>query len=347
MISKIKTPKTTEEVKRRFFKPFFIAAKRQEKVYGQIREHAKGDFDFYLMTFLAGVIITLGLMIDSSVVIIGGMLIAPFVWPILALSLAISMGRSRLLQTSVFTILKATLIILVVSTILGLISPELVVQSEEFLSRTSPTLFELLIGLAAGFAGAFIMAYPKMGSAIAGVTIAAAVVPPIAVIGLSLAKGDFDLVGGAALLYLSNLIAIVFAATILFLISNFTARTEQAEEKRKSGFRWTMLFLVVIIIPLVLITKEAVLEVKQSKVIKNVVYSSLENVEILEMNSEEENGILTIDLTLTTMENITNNQIAAIEKILISNLKQIVILKVKVVPLIDIGKELLNNEGKF
>jgi uncharacterized hydrophobic protein (TIGR00271 family) len=332
-----------EEKLKNVFRPFFLDKKRQEKVYGQIKENAKPDLDFYTMTIFAGIIITLGIIIDSTAVVIGGMLIAPLVWPILALALGITMGRSRLLQSSMFTLLKSILVILIVSVLVGLIVPDLVIENNEYLSRTSPTLFELLIGLAAGFIGAFIIAYPKMGSAIAGVVVAAAIVPPIAIIGLSLAKGDFGAVGGASLLLISNLIAITFAAAILFLISNFRSRSEQAKEKRKSGFRWTMLLLVVIIIPLVLITKQTALEVKQITVVKDVISSSLDNVAISEIKVVEKDGMLTVTVALRSAEKITASQIEAVQNVLVKRLNQAVFMKVNIIPIVAPGQDLFES----
>ncbi|MBT5338820.1 TIGR00341 family protein [Candidatus Falkowbacteria bacterium] len=327
-------------LKRRFFKSFFIAGKRQIKVFEQINENAKGDFDFYVMTLFAGIIIALGIVIDSAAVVIGGMLLAPLVWPILGMALGVTMGRSHILRTSLMTILKSTLVIVIFSILVGLIAPEVVIESKEFLSRTQPTLLELLIALAAGFVGAFIIAYPKMGSAISGVVVAAAIVPPVATVGLSLARGEFDAAAGAFLLYLSNLIAITFAATILFLISNFSTSSAQAEEKRKSGFRWSLLLLIVIIVPLVLITKQTALTVKQSKAVKDVVVSSLQNVAVSSLKIDQKNDILVANLTVQAKEGITEDEVEAMENILTKRLKETVILNVTVVPTLEVGRKL-------
>ncbi len=339
--------KEVKVLKKRIFGSFFATQKRQKKVYEQIKERAAGDFDFYIMSLFAGIIITLGIIIDSAAVVIGGMLIAPLVWPILAMALGVCMGRPRLLQTALGTILKSTLVILLVAILLGLIVPDLVIENKEFLQRTSPTLFELLIGLAAGFVGAFIIAYPKIGSAIAGVVMAAAIVPPIATIGLSIGRGDFDAAAGALLLFLSNLIAITFAATILFLISNFSPTSEIGHEKSKSGFRWSLLFLVIIFIPLILTTKQTAEAVKNNKIIKGVVQSSLEQVSVSELQISEQNGILTASLTLNANESITKDQISAMENILLKQLGKPVILKIKILPVVEAGDDVFSKWKKI
>jgi len=224
----------------KYMDPFHIDKKRQEKVYGEIRENAKGDFDFFVLTIFSGIIITLGLVVNSSAVVIGGMLLAPLVWPILSLSMAIIKGRSRLIQDSVFTLLRSTALIFVIALFLGLMSPDYALQGSEFLSRTSPTIFELFIALAAGFVGAFVITYPKIGAAIAGVVIAAAIVPPIAVMGISVSHGNLGMAGGAFILFMSNLIAVTFSSSLLFLAARFKGpSSEKGQERRKNNIRWT------------------------------------------------------------------------------------------------------------
>lgn len=321
-----------------FLKFFRQNPKRQDKVYEQIKNNAKCDFDFYVLTIFAGIIITLGILINSTAVVIGGMLIAPLVWPIMAMSVGIAMGRPALLQKSLFALLKSILIIIVVAIAFGFIVPELVLENNELLERTSPTIMELLVGLAAGFIGAFIIAYPKLGSAIAGVVVAAAIVPPVSIVGISLARGDLNSATGSFLLFLSNLIAILFSAVILFLISNFSTRSQRAEEARVSGFRWTMVLLLIIVIPLFFITKQTAFEIKTYKVTKDVVESILENSFVSDIKTQKKNEILTIWLTMHYKENISATQIQALESIISKRLNETIILKIQVIPILDAGK---------
>lgn len=321
-----------------FLRFFRQNLKRQEKVYEQIKNNAKSDFGFYILTIFASIIIALGILINSTPVVIGGMLIAPLVWPIMAMSIAIAMGRTALLQKSLFTLLKSILIIIVVAIVLGFIVPELVLENNELLGRTSPTILELVVGLAAGFIGAFIIAYPKLGSAIAGVVVAAAIVPSVSIVGISLARGDLSSATGSFLLFLSNLIAIIFSAVILFLISNFSTRTQRAEDVRVSGFRWTMFLLLIIIIPLFFITKQTAFEIKTHNVSKEVIESILENSFVSDIKTQKQNEILTIWLTLQYKENISATQVKALESIISKRLDIGVILKIRVIPIIDAGE---------
>lgn len=322
--------------------PFCIAEKRQNKVYNEIKENAKGDFDFFVMTVFAAIIITLGLIVNSGAVIIGGMLLAPLVWPILALSLAIIKGRSKLLQDSVSTLFKSTIVILVISFALGFISPDYALSGSEFISRTSPTIFELLIALAAGFIGAFVIAYPKIGAAIAGVVIAAALVPPIAVMGISISHGNLEMTGGAFLLYSSNLIAVTFSASILFLISKFKGpSTEEGQEKRKSGIRWTLISLIILIIPLLLITNKAVKEKARQDIVRQVVSARFSEAVISNININEKGEVLLVDITIQypNPESITENQVVYLSDTLSEKMNKLVVPKITVIPIIKLWEK--------
>ena len=317
--------------------PFCIDDERQKKVYHEIVESARGDFDFFVLTIFSGIIITLGLVVDSSAVVIGGMLLAPLVWPILSLSLGIVKGKSKLVQDSSFTLLRSTLLIFVIALSLGIISPDYALQGSEFLSRTSPTIFELLIALAAGFVGAFVIAYPKIGEAIAGVVIAAALVPPVAVMGISIAHNNINLAGGAFILYLSNLIAVTFSASILFLIARFKGpSSEKGQERRKSNIRWTLFFLLILAIPLFLITSNTIKESGQQKIVREIVSATIPGVIITDVSIENKSEIAIINITVQYTDILTENQVNSLADTLSQKMEKAVVPRITVVPIVKL-----------
>ena len=317
--------------------PFCIDEDRQKKVYNEIKESAQGDFDFFVLTIFSGIIITLGLVVDSSAVVIGGMLLAPLVWPILSLSLGIVKGRSKLIQDSSFTLLRSTLLIFVIAIIIGIISPEYALKGTEFLSRTSPTIFELFIALAAGFIGAFVIAYPKIGAAIAGVVVAAALVPPIAVMGVAIAHSNVSLAGGAFILYLSNLIAVTFSASVLFFVAKFKGpSSESGQERRKSNMRWTLLFLLVLMVPLFLITSSTIKENKQQVIVREIVSATIPEAVITSVSIDDKSEISIISITIQYSENLTGSQISDLEDVLSKRINKEVISRITVVPIIKL-----------
>ncbi len=319
----------------KFIDPFHIDKKRQEKVYDEIKENAKGDFDFFVLTIFSGIIITLGLVVNSSAVVIGGMLLAPLVWPILSLSMAIIKGKSRLMQNSIFTLFRSTAIIFVIALFLGFMSPDYALQGGEFLSRTSPTIFELFIALAAGFIGAFVITYPKIGAAIAGVVIAAALVPPLAVMGISVSHGNLGMAGGAFILFMSNLIAVTFSSSILFLVARFKGpSSEKGQEQRKSNIRWTLVFLFVMTIPLFLITSKIIKENNQQDIIRDVVLVVIPDSNITDVKVSENNNISTVNVIIQYSGDLTEKQINELKDILSTKMNKIVVPRITIVPII-------------
>ncbi len=342
LLVKIRMKISREKIEsiKKYADPFYVSEDRQNKVYYEIRENAKGDFDFFVLTAFSAIIITLGLVINSSAVIIGGMLLAPLVWPILALSLAIIKGKSDLLECSILTLLKSTFVIFFIAFVLGFISPTYALKGSEFLARTSPTIFELLIALAAGFVGAFVIAYPKIGAAIAGVVVAAALVPPAAVMGVSVARGNLNLAGGAFILYLSNLTAVTFSASVLFLLAKFKGpSTEEGQEKRKSSIRWAMIFLIVLAIPLLLITNRAIKEKRQQNIVRQVVSAKFSEAVITDSSIEDKGEVVIVNVTIRYPGDITESQISSLADTLSQKMGKTVVPRITVVPIVKLWEK--------
>lgn len=317
---------------------FRITPDRQNKVYEQIKENAKGDFDFYILSFFSGVIIMLGLIIDSAAVVIGGMLIAPLVWPIFLISLAILMGRGSIFEKALFTLIKSVIIIFIVALVIGFFLPH-VNSGQEIISRTHPTLYELFIALASGFVGAFVISYPKLGNAMAGVVVAAALVPPLAVTGLALSQNDIASAGGSLLLFLSNLVAIIFAAGVLFLLAKFRGpSTVEGKEVRRSNIRWFILLFLIVLIPLYFITTRTITEEKRFKVVKQVLEVELPNIKLSDLEIKEIDKILHINITVRSDQAVSKSQVAELTDYLSKNFNKSVILKIVIVPVIEAGK---------
>jgi uncharacterized hydrophobic protein (TIGR00271 family) len=225
---------------------------RQEQVdiYSEVREGARPDVDFFIMIGLSAVIATFGLLQDSTAVIIGAMLVAPLFTPILAFSLAIVQGDVRLLSLAVESAIKGIALAIGLSILLTAISP-LREITNEILSRTNPNLFDLAVALASGAAGAYAVARKDVATSLPGVAIAAALVPPLGVVGIGLAMGEARIAGGGVLLFITNLIAITLAGTVTLLLLGFRP---SPRAKRKGhlqrGMIASLVLLIAISIPL-------------------------------------------------------------------------------------------------
>lgn len=181
-----------------------------------LRQGSKWGPDFVVMLGLAAAVSTLGLMQDSPAVVIGSMLLAPLMTPMMGLGLALAQASKKLMLLSLKSILLGFLLTLVISFTLGLITPSGETLPQEVLARSTPNILDLMIALFAAGAAAYAMARPNIIGAIAGVAIATALVPPACSIGISLAYGEFLHAFGAALLFFANLIAIITASSFTF-----------------------------------------------------------------------------------------------------------------------------------
>jgi uncharacterized hydrophobic protein (TIGR00271 family) len=175
---------------------------------------------FSVMLGLSVLVAVMGLSADSAAVVIGAMLLAPLMVPVMAIAAAISMALPRHLLRAATIVAVASLASVLLAFVVAMVLPDGQLPGE-VLSRTSPDLRDLLVALAAGAAGAYATVRTDVSSALPGVAVAVALVPPLAAVGLTLEGGRADLAEGAALLYVANLTAIVLVGVLVFLVTGF------------------------------------------------------------------------------------------------------------------------------
>ena len=189
------------------------------------------SFGFFFMLAASGVIATFGLLSNSAAVIIGAMIVAPLMNPIISLAFgSISTNREIVLR-SLLTIVVGTVVIITmafgVSEIIGW-----KLAGSELIARMSPSLLDLGIAVAAGAAAAFAYTRPGVSSALAGIAIAVALVPPLCTVGIALSLGNKSATDigfamgsvsarGPFLLYLTNIFGIVLSASLIFFLQYF------------------------------------------------------------------------------------------------------------------------------
>lgn len=197
------------------------------------------SFGFFFMLGIASAIATFGLIVNSAPTIIGAMIIAPLMSPILSLSYGLVLLDRRLITLSIITVATGTILVVAISSMCSMLFG-LRIAGSEIISRTSPTLFDLGVALAAGGAAAFSQTRRSIANSIAGVAIAVALVPPLAVSGMGLAlgqraalesgislaefgplEGGINIAAGAFTLFLTNLIGIVVVAMLVFIFQRY------------------------------------------------------------------------------------------------------------------------------
>lgn len=218
----------------------------------ELRQGSRWGPDFVLMLGLAAGVSSLGLLQDSPAVVIGSMLLAPLMTPMMGLGLALAQANTKLMRLSIKSILLGILLTVGISFTLGLITPSGETLTQEVLSRGAPNILDLLIALFAACAAAYAMARPNIVGAIAGVAIATALVPPACSIGISLAQGAHLNALGAALLFFANLVAIIAASSFTFTFLGITSIRSLKRYRRvaRVGQITLVVFLLILFAPM-------------------------------------------------------------------------------------------------
>lgn len=191
---------------------------------------------YLVMNSLATVVATYGLLADSTAVVIGAMIIALLLGPIMGLALALVDGDSKLFRHSITAEVVGVALVLILSAIVARVHPDLPL-TQEILSRTRPNLLDLAIALAGGAAGAYATVSPRVSAGLVGVAISTALLPPLAAAGICLSKGLYPQAGGALILFLTNLVAIQCAGSIVLYSFGFHNVTHRQKDQKKFNRR--------------------------------------------------------------------------------------------------------------
>lgn len=185
------------------------------RVFDQLLAGARFNPDFLIMMGMATAIAALGLLEDSGAVVIGAMLVAPLMSPLIGAGFALVQGNIRLFKFSMRSIILGIGIGFCVSVLIGILSPSEDLTTE-IMARTTPDARDLLVAFFSGAAAAYAFARPGLAGILAGVAIAAALVPPLATAGIGLSRGIWSVFEGAAILHVTNLVAITLGAAATF-----------------------------------------------------------------------------------------------------------------------------------
>jgi len=198
-----------------------VPASARPRVYEQVVATAEvNSLSYWLEIFFSAGIATFGLVENSPAVIIGAMLISPLTGPIMATGLSLAVGDLYLGIKAVFNLVLAVIVSIVFSGLLVWLLPFHSVTSE-IAARTNPNLLDLGIALFSGLAGSVVVCRGggEGVTVLPGVAIAVALMPPLCAMGFGLGSGlNLEIMGGAGLLFLTNLVAIVASAFLVFLL---------------------------------------------------------------------------------------------------------------------------------
>jgi uncharacterized hydrophobic protein (TIGR00271 family) len=294
-----------------------LDVEEQMQVYRAMQRAARPNINYFVLIALSALIATLGLLLNSPAVIIGAMLVAPLMSPIVATATGIVFGDVRTLRDALSSTVQGVLAAVFIATLASLVTP-LADATPEVLARTRPTLLDLMVALFSGMAGAYAIARKEVGEALPGVAIAAALMPPVCTIGIGIALGQVGVALGALLLFTANLVAIIFSSVVVFLLLGIRPpRSPDRQRQLRRGLLISIASLLVISLPLGGVLFRAVEQDRiesQAREIVREATAGWEDARLVDFDVEYGWREVTITGTLYTTGDVTDDDLQALEE---------------------------------
>jgi len=195
----------------------------REELYNDVARNAKLDRNFIVFVVLSTIVAAIGLVEDNIAVVIGAMVIAPLLGPNLAFGLGVALGDRTLMGRAILTNAAGVMLTVGICAVIGVIWP-VDLGSKELMARTEVGFDGMALALASGAAAALSLT-TGLSSALVGVMVAVALLPPAAVVGLMLGAGNWTLALGAALLLAVNVVCVNLSTQIAFVLRGVHPRT--------------------------------------------------------------------------------------------------------------------------
>ena len=245
-----------------------------DKLYFEGEKSLRKLTNYVVMLLLATVISTYGVTSDSTATVIGAMLVAPLMTPIMGATLALVTGKEARAIKSVILVIISVAAVIALSAILSF--PISIIDFEEnaeIASRVAPGLSAMGVALAAGAAGAFATSRKSVGDSLPGVAISISLVPPLSVVGIALAHGEYQDAFGSFLLFFTNFLAIILAGSVVFWLggANALKLTESQVAARKRAYVVAMISSIVVLLMLATTSIEAVRNSQRNSIAQSAV----------------------------------------------------------------------------
>lgn len=213
----------------------------------EIMHNATFNWSFFFMNILAAIIASYGLLANSTAVIIGAMIIAMLLGPITGMGLAIADSDMTLFRKSIITLIKGSMGVVATAFIIGMLNQN-VPLTNEIIVRTSPNIFDLMIALAGGTAGAYTIITPRLNISVVGVAISTALVPPLSAASILLSRGEVTLSIGAFVLFITNMVAIQFATSVILWVNGIQNANIMKAVELKKFLRLNLVSIFILIV---------------------------------------------------------------------------------------------------
>jgi uncharacterized hydrophobic protein (TIGR00271 family) len=207
----------------------FTSLFEKKEAVEKLREEALPSPELYFLLFSSSLIVTLGLILNNSAVVIGGMLLAPLFSPFLIIGLGIVLSSREIILKNLVILLKMILVAVLTSFLISFIV-NIKEPTTEILMRTVSRFEYFLIAFMAGVVGTYFWVKPHLQNLIAGVIIAVALIPPLSVLGIGLTLVSRDVISGSLMFFLLNFVGIIFGSVLMFSLFGFGRTSKKLEE---------------------------------------------------------------------------------------------------------------------
>lgn len=292
-----------------------------EAVISGVFQEVEITSGYFFVLSLANLIALTGLLANSAPVIIGAMLISPLMGPILSTGFAFVTGNRVIWRKALGKISLSVALTLVVAAAASYLSP-LQEVTAEIAARTRPNLYDLLIAIFAGLAGAIAICTKKnFITIVPGVAIATAVIPPLSVAGFGIGTGNFSILAGGFFLFFTNFVAIIISTCAVLFFYGFTPYSDSGLEK--AALRKRTVFLVsvlfVICIPLIYTLRQSVATLALNKKISATLKSQLDRPAVSHLSTftyqEKSDKSIEINAIINTIRYLSEKEISSAEKV--------------------------------
>jgi uncharacterized hydrophobic protein (TIGR00271 family) len=289
-------------------------------LFMMMRESAKATPAYLTLMVLSTLLAAFGLFANSIPVVIGAMILAPLMGPIISMSLGTLRQDENLMIDSGRSIAIGTGLALLCAMLIAWFIPLNHINSE-IAARISPTLLDLGVAVVSGIAGAYAHARAEVAKSLAGVAIAVALVPPLAVAGIGLGWFDLTVFFGAFLLYLTNLVGIVLAALITFMILGYSPF-----HRAKRGLMLTLVMVAILAVPLAFGFERMVAE---NNVLRQLDGQEIAGVKLVDVNVRPRDPVI-ISLTMVSKTPVDHAVMDEVKQEIERRLQQPVVLEIAV-----------------
>lgn len=213
------------KIKPVFWTSFF----EQKETVETLTEQSNANVDFYVLLSGSTIITTLGLILDNSVIVIGGMLVAPLLFPILALGMGVTTSSKQAIKRSLLIIGEAVFLVAIIAFFIGFLFN--ITESTSIMHFASQTtIAHFLVAFVSGIVASFAWVRQSVSASLPGIAVSVALLPPLATFGIAISMFEKATMSGALFLFIINLLGIALASVIIFALFGFSGLQKVQEE---------------------------------------------------------------------------------------------------------------------